>query len=159
MPETSAAVSDVAVASFLLMHLSRESSMPAGSTLGAAPAAHRQGRLETYLCETVSATEFEDGVALVGSFIYRAELSKIIHIMIADLFENRRGDSDPVVVAAKSHVSLTKLPGTVHWNQWSVSKVPPSVLHLHGGGGEGGDKDIEALITDEILSAQLQTDD
>ncbi|OAA74006.1 Transcription factor [Cordyceps fumosorosea ARSEF 2679] len=97
-----------------------------------------QGLLETYLCEKVSATEFEDGVALVGSFIYRAELSKIIHVMITDLFENRRGDSDPAVVAAKSrqiHVSLTKwlssLPGTVHWNQWTVGKVPPSVLHLH----------------------------
>lgn len=96
-----------------------------------------QGLLETYLCEKVSATEFEDGVALVGSFIYRAELSKIIHVMITDLFENRRGDSDPAVVAAKSrqiHVSLTKwlssLPGTVHWNQWTVGKVPPSVLHL-----------------------------
>lgn len=96
-----------------------------------------QGLLETYLCEKVSATEFEDGVALVGSFIYRAELSKIIHAMITDLFENRRGDSDPAVVAAKSrqiHVSLTKwlssLPGTVHWNQWTVGKVPASVLHL-----------------------------
>lgn len=96
-----------------------------------------QGLLETYLCEKASATEFEDGVALVGSFIYRAELSKIIHVMITDLFENRRGDSDPAVIAAKSrqiHVSLTKwlssLPGTVHWNQWTVGKVPPSVLHL-----------------------------
>ncbi|KAM3467863.1 hypothetical protein MY5147_008506 [Beauveria neobassiana] len=95
-----------------------------------------QGLLETYLCEKVSATEFEDGVALVGSFIYRAELSKIIHVMITDLFENRRGDSDPAVVAAKSrqiHVSLTKwlssLPGTVHWNQWTVGKVPPMVFH------------------------------
>lgn len=96
-----------------------------------------QSLLETYICQKVSATEFEDGVALVGSFIYRAELSKIIHVMITDLFENRRADSDAAVVAAKSrqiHVSLTRwlasLPGTLHWNQWTVGKVPPSVLHL-----------------------------
>ncbi|KAG8420942.1 hypothetical protein J3458_002854 [Metarhizium acridum] len=52
------------------------------------------------------------------------EVCKIIHVMIADLFENRRGDVDPAIAAAKSHkihVSPTKwlasLPGTLHWNQ------------------------------------------
>lgn len=96
-----------------------------------------QGLLETYIHTTLPATEFEDSVALVGSFIYRAELCKIVHIMITDLFENRRAEADATIVATKSrqiHVSLTKwlssLPGTLHWNQWTVGKVPPSVLHL-----------------------------
>ncbi|KND95334.1 putative transcriptional regulatory protein [Tolypocladium ophioglossoides CBS 100239] len=97
-----------------------------------------QGLLETYICKMATASEYEDSVALVGSFIYRAELSKIIHVMITDLFENRRGDVDPAMAAAKSrkiHVSLTKwlssLPGALHWNQWTVGQVPSSVLHLH----------------------------
>ncbi|POR36167.1 Putative transcriptional regulatory protein [Tolypocladium paradoxum] len=97
-----------------------------------------QGLLETYICSTATASEYEDGVAFVGSFIYRAELSKIIHVMITDLFENRRGDVDPAIAAAKSrkiHVSLTKwlssLPGALHWKQWTVGQVPSSVLHLH----------------------------
>lgn len=96
-----------------------------------------QGLLETYICTTLPATEFEDGVALVGSFIYRAELCKVIHVMITDLFENRRAAADPAIIATKArqiHVSLTKwlasLPGTLHWNQWTVGKVPPAVLHL-----------------------------
>lgn len=96
-----------------------------------------QGLLETYICKGASAPEFDDGVALVGSFIYHAELCKIMHTIITDLFENRKGDVDPVIVAAKSrkiHVSLTKwlssLPGALHWNQWTVGKVPSPVLHL-----------------------------
>lgn len=97
-----------------------------------------QGLLEQYVGTTLPASEFEDGVALVGSFIYRAELCKVVHTMITDLFENRRNAADPAIVATKSrqvHVSLTKwlasLPGTLHWNQWTVGKVQPSVLHLH----------------------------
>ncbi|KAK5990445.1 putative transcriptional regulatory protein [Cladobotryum mycophilum] len=97
-----------------------------------------QNLLETYICQGTPAAEFEDGVALVGSFIYQAELAKIGHVMITDVFENRRGDVDPAIVAAKSrrvHVALTKwlssLPGTLHWNQWTVGQVPPYVLHLH----------------------------
>lgn len=96
-----------------------------------------QGLLETYVRTTLPATEFEDAIALVGSFIYRAELCKVVHVMITDLFENRRNVADAAIVAAKSrqiHLSLTKwlasLPGTLHWNQWTVGKVPPSVLHL-----------------------------
>ncbi|KAL7792933.1 fungal-specific transcription factor domain-containing protein [Trichoderma ceciliae] len=97
-----------------------------------------QGLLETYICKGASANEWDNGVALVGSFIYRAELSKIIHLIITDLFENRRGGADPTVVATKTrrmHVSLTKwlssLPSFLHWNQWTVGQVPPNVLHLH----------------------------
>ncbi|KAK2612454.1 hypothetical protein QQS21_001558 [Conoideocrella luteorostrata] len=97
-----------------------------------------QNLLETYICHNATVSEYENGVALVGSFIYQAELSKIIHVMITDLFENRRGDVDPAIAAArlrKVHVSLTKwlssLPGTLHWNQWTVGQVPSPVLHLH----------------------------
>jgi hypothetical protein len=96
-----------------------------------------QNLLETYICSDATASEYENGVALVGSFIYQAELSKIIHAMITDLFENRRGDVDSAIAAAKArkvHVSLTKwlasLPGTLHWNQWTVGQVPAPVLHL-----------------------------
>lgn len=96
-----------------------------------------EGLLDTYICKGASATEFEDGVALVGSFIYQAELCKIAHLMITDLFENRRGNVDATVAAARSrqiHVSLTKwlssLPGTLHWNQWTVGVVQPSVLRM-----------------------------
>ncbi|KAF5970740.1 CHA4-transcription factor [Fusarium coicis] len=97
-----------------------------------------EGLLDTYICKGASATEFEDGVAVVGSFIYQAELCKIAHLMITDLFENRRGNVDATVAAARSrqiHVSLTKwlssLPGTLHWNQWTVGVVQPSVLRMH----------------------------
>ena len=96
-----------------------------------------EGLLDTYICKGASATEFEDGVSLVGSLIYQAELGKIIHAMITELFENRRSNVDAAVAAARSrqiHVSLTKwltsLPGTLHWNQWTVGQVQPSVLHL-----------------------------
>lgn len=96
-----------------------------------------QNLFETYICNNATVSEYENGVALVGSFIYQAELSKIIHVMITDLFENRRGDVDPAIAAAKSrkiHLSLTKwlasLPGTLHWNQWTVGQVPSPVLHL-----------------------------
>ncbi|KAF7563800.1 hypothetical protein G7046_g307 [Stylonectria norvegica] len=96
-----------------------------------------EGLLDTYICKGASANEIEDGVALVGSLIYQAELCKIVHAMITDLFENRRGNVDATVAAAKSrqiHVSLTKwlssLPGTLHWNQWTVGQMPPSVLRL-----------------------------
>lgn len=97
-----------------------------------------EGLLDTYVCKGTSATEFEDGVALVGSFIYQAELCKIVHVMITELFENRRGNVDDTVAAARSrqiHVSLTKwlssLPGTLHWNQWTVGVVQPAVLRMH----------------------------
>ncbi|KAK6193866.1 hypothetical protein LQW54_012030 [Pestalotiopsis sp. IQ-011] len=59
-----------------------------------------QGLLETYIAKNTSATAFEDGIALSGSFIYRTELYKIIHTMITDLFENRRQNADSAVMAA-----------------------------------------------------------
>jgi hypothetical protein len=93
--------------------------------------------LETYICQGTSATEFEDGHALTGSFIYQAELAKIIHVMITELFENRNAATDATLVATKVqqvHLSLTKwladLPGKLHWNQWTIGQVPPAVLHL-----------------------------
>ncbi|KAI1083869.1 fungal-specific transcription factor domain-containing protein [Whalleya microplaca] len=97
-----------------------------------------QGLLETYIAKDVSATAYEDGIALAGSFIYRVELMKIVHNMITDLFENRRNNVDSAVLAAtvqRIHVSLNKwlttLPGKLHWNQWSHGQVQPFVLHLH----------------------------
>ncbi|KAL7818212.1 fungal-specific transcription factor domain-containing protein [Trichoderma aethiopicum] len=97
-----------------------------------------QGLLETYICKGASANEWDNGVSLVGSFIYRAELAKIIHLIITDLFENRRGGADPTIIATKTrriHVLLTRwltnLPSSLHWNQWTVGQVPPYVLHLH----------------------------
>lgn len=55
---------------------------------------------------------------MVGSFIYRVELYKIVHIMITDLFENRRNNADSTTLAATAqriHVQLNKwlatLPG------------------------------------------------
>ena len=96
-----------------------------------------QSLLETYLAQDVSATAYEDGIALAGSFIYRVELMKIAHNMITDVFENRRHNADGSVLAATSHrihVSLTKwlssLPGKLHWNQWSNGQIQPFVLHL-----------------------------
>lgn len=96
-----------------------------------------EGLLDTYIAPGMSATAFEDGIALVGAFIYQAELSKIQHSMITDLFENRRNNADNTAVAAtvrSLHVSLTKwlanLPGKLYWNQWTVGQVPAAVLHL-----------------------------
>ncbi|ORY64026.1 fungal-specific transcription factor domain-containing protein [Pseudomassariella vexata] len=98
-----------------------------------------QGLLETYMASKgISATAYEDGISLAGSFIYRVELYKIVHTMITDLFENRRHHADSGVLAATAqriHVSLNKwlatLPGKLYWNQWSNGRVQPFVLHLH----------------------------
>lgn len=63
-------------------------------------------------------TVYEDGISLVGSFIYRVELYKIVHVMITDLFENRRNNADSTTLATTAqriHVQLNKwlatLPG------------------------------------------------
>ena len=94
-----------------------------------------EGLLDTYVAKGTYANE--DGIAFVGAFIYQAELAKILHSMITDLFENRRSNADAAVVTAtvqQIHVSLARwlagLPGKLHWNQWTVGKVPSSVLHL-----------------------------
>ncbi|KAK8039140.1 hypothetical protein PG993_007551 [Apiospora rasikravindrae] len=97
-----------------------------------------QGLLDTYIAKNISATAYEDGIALSGSFIYRVELYKIVHTMITDLFENRRHNADSAVLAATAqriHVQLNKwlatLPSKLYWNQWSNGQVQPFVLHLH----------------------------
>ncbi|KAL5614170.1 hypothetical protein BROUX41_000008 [Berkeleyomyces rouxiae] len=97
-----------------------------------------QKLLDTYISEETSAGEFEDDVALVGTFIYQAELANITHVIITEIFENRRSNPDSSVTAAKArqaHLTLIKwlseLPGKLHWNQWTVGKTPPQVLHLH----------------------------
>lgn len=96
-----------------------------------------QSLLDLYISEDTSAKAYEDGIALVGSFIYQAELAKITHTIITDIFENRRSSSDNTIAATKArqaHASLIKwlsgLPGKLHWNQWTVGQIPPEVLHL-----------------------------
>ncbi|RYO79736.1 hypothetical protein DL766_006889 [Monosporascus sp. MC13-8B] len=96
-----------------------------------------QSLLETYIAQDVSATAYEDGIALAGAFIYRVELMKIVHNMITDVFENRRHHADGTILAATAqriHVSLNKwlanLPSKLHWNQWSNGQIQPFVLHL-----------------------------
>ncbi|ETN39569.1 uncharacterized protein HMPREF1541_05795 [Cyphellophora europaea CBS 101466] len=92
--------------------------------------------LDTYISTGTSATAYEDGIALVASLVYQIELSKILHDMIVDVFENRHQNATVAATAAQRvHVSLTKwlseLPGKLHWNQWTVGQVPSYVLHLH----------------------------
>lgn len=96
-----------------------------------------EGLLDTYIAPGISATAYEDGIALVGALIYRAELAKIQHSIITDLFENRRPGTHNSAIAAtiqRIHTSLTKwlssLPGKLYWNQWTVGHVPACVLHL-----------------------------
>ena len=93
--------------------------------------------LDTYIAPKMSATAYEDGLAVAGSFIYHAELAKIQHTMITDLFENRRKNADNAVIAAtihNIHLSLEKwlagLPKKLYWSQWTLGQVPAPVLHL-----------------------------
>jgi hypothetical protein len=116
--------------------------------------------LNTYIKEGTSETAYEDGMALVAAFIQQAELSKILHRMITEVFENRNVDAEETVLATSImdiHVALTKwsadLPAKLHWNQWyelwflsflvipicqkikltltrSVGPIPSLVLHL-----------------------------
>jgi hypothetical protein len=93
--------------------------------------------LDTYIAKGTSITAYEDGIALAGTFIYRVELSKIMHTMITELFENRRKNASGTLLANTArqiHVALTKwlsdLPGKLHWNQWSIGQVPAYTLHL-----------------------------
>ncbi|KAF2995276.1 hypothetical protein E8E14_000193 [Neopestalotiopsis sp. 37M] len=80
----------------------------------------------------------QDGVIHVEAFVHQAELSKIIHRMITELFENRRSNPDDAVVIAivqQLNVALNRwlmaLPSRLHWNQWSLGQIPASVIHLH----------------------------
>ncbi|KAF2489528.1 hypothetical protein BU16DRAFT_531800 [Lophium mytilinum] len=97
-----------------------------------------EGLLDTYIGKRNTSTAFEDGIALIGSLTYQVELCKILHNIITNLYENRRVNADHAVIATTAqqiHVSLTTwlagLPAKLHWNQWTVGKVPAYVLHLH----------------------------
>lgn len=99
-----------------------------------------QALLDTYVEKGTSVTAFEDGIALVGSFIHQAELAKVLHVMIVEVFENRLRQSSNATAAAAAaadqvHTSLAgrllMLPKKLHWNQWTVGQVPSYVLHLH----------------------------
>jgi hypothetical protein len=96
-----------------------------------------QPLLNKYILEGTLATEFEDGDGLVAFFIQQAELSKILHRIITDVFENRSVKADETVLATsvqEIQVSLRKwasdLPAKLHWNEWSVGQIPSLVLYL-----------------------------
>lgn len=79
----------------------------------------------------------EDGITHVESLIHRAELAKILHRMITELFENRRSNTDDAVVVTtvqQINVALNRrlmtLPSRLHWNQWTIGQIPSSVIHL-----------------------------
>ncbi len=70
-------------------------------------------------------------------FIQQAELCKILHRMITEVFENRNVNADETVLATsvkEIQVALmkwiTQLPAKLHWNQWSVGSIPSLVLYL-----------------------------
>ncbi|PNH34117.1 hypothetical protein VD0002_g8753 [Verticillium dahliae] len=44
--------------------------------------------LDSYIAKSISSTAFEDGLATVSSFTHQAELAKIFHVLIVDVFEN-----------------------------------------------------------------------
>ncbi|EPE08395.1 hypothetical protein F503_01178 [Ophiostoma piceae UAMH 11346] len=122
-----------------------------------------QSLLDTYISPGISETAFEDGLATAGSFIHQAELAKVLHNMIVDVFENRNHqrhahgsggggstdagtDTDTDTAAATAataaaraaqrvHEQLVRwfsiLPQRLQWNQWTIGRVAPYVLHLH----------------------------
>jgi hypothetical protein len=95
--------------------------------------------LDTYIASGTSVTAFEDGIAVVGSFVHRVELAKIFHTMIVAIFENRDGQANKSaeIVKATNQVHLelerwlSQLPQKLQWNPWKVTKVPHYILHLH----------------------------
>ncbi|KAL2841105.1 hypothetical protein BJX68DRAFT_271340 [Aspergillus pseudodeflectus] len=93
--------------------------------------------LDEYIEKDTSRTQYEDGVAFTSCFTQLANLSKIIHRMITEVFEYRKTDDATILAASTKslYVALTKwlveLPSKLHWNQWSKNAVPPYVLHLH----------------------------
>lgn len=88
--------------------------------------------LDTYIASGTSATAFEDGVAVVGSFVYRVELAKIFHTMIVAIFENRADQvsKSAELTRATEHIHLqlerwlSQLPQKLQWNPWKMEKVP-----------------------------------
>ncbi|KAL3448810.1 fungal-specific transcription factor domain-containing protein [Aspergillus insuetus] len=93
--------------------------------------------LDEYIEKDTSRTEYEDGVAFTSCFTQLANLSKIIHRMIAEVFEYRKTDDATIIAASMKsvYVALSKwlieLPPKLHWNQWLKGAVPPYILHLH----------------------------
>lgn len=94
--------------------------------------------LDKYISRGTSATAFEDGIRLVGSWVHQIELAKIFHTLIVDVFENRRGRGDAAAAAAtvaQVHANLMRwhasLPLSLVWTSWTVGQVPPYVLNLH----------------------------
>lgn len=95
--------------------------------------------LDIYICKGTSPTAFEDGIPLVACFVHQVELAKILHMMVVDVFKNRRRPSRDATAAAATaqHVHsalvrwLSELPQQLHWNQWTVGQLAPYVLHLH----------------------------
>ncbi|KAJ0424568.1 fungal-specific transcription factor domain-containing protein [Aspergillus carlsbadensis] len=93
--------------------------------------------LDEYIEKDTSRTQYEDGVAFTSCFTQLANLSKIIHRMITEVFEYRKTDDATILAASTKsiYVALTKwlveLPPKLHWSQWLKSAVPPYVLHLH----------------------------
>jgi len=95
--------------------------------------------LNTYIMQGTSETAYEDGLTLVASFIQQAELCKILHRMIIEVFENRGANTDETVLATSVKdidVALAKwsanLPAKLHWNQWYVIGVHFFVLLGNG---------------------------
>lgn len=94
--------------------------------------------LDDYIKNNTTPTDYEDDLSFVGSFVQQAELCKIVHRMITEVFQNHNGKADPTIVASNVkgiHVALTKwlaeLPARLHWNQWSRGPVASYILHLH----------------------------
>ncbi|KAM3065048.1 hypothetical protein ACMFMF_011518 [Clarireedia jacksonii] len=94
--------------------------------------------LNKYIMEGTSETAYEDGLALVASWVHHIGLCKILHHMITKVFENRCANTDSTILATsikEIHVALAKwlkdLPTKLHWTKWTVGHVPPLVLHLH----------------------------
>ncbi|KAH7559646.1 hypothetical protein BM1_03280 [Bipolaris maydis] len=95
--------------------------------------------LRRYICKNTSPLKFEDGIPRVASLIHQIELAKISHTMIVEVFQNRRrqaaDETEAAAAAHQVHLLLVKwlseLPQMLHWNQWTVGRVPSYVLHLH----------------------------
>ncbi|THV50244.1 hypothetical protein BGAL_0158g00030 [Botrytis galanthina] len=94
--------------------------------------------LNKYIMEGTSETAYEDGLALVASWVHQIELCKILHLMITKVFENRNVNTDPTILETSIRevdVALTKwlknLPAKLHWTKWTAGNVPSFVLHLH----------------------------
>lgn len=93
--------------------------------------------LNRYIEPGTSETAYEDGIALVTAFIQQAELSKILHRMLIEVFENRNVETEETVLASSIidiHVALTKwsadLPAKLHWNQWYEFHSSPGLFNL-----------------------------